>query len=339
MAIEQKQKYLLICAVIVIGTIVAFYLRMRLYDMPGTSYSGALLPMTGEEVVTRNHLSGHVDALAKEIGPRNIARAGSLDKAADYIVKILTSYGYKPNELPFQFGGVLKMKNIEVVIPGKDPGQGAIIVGAHYDSFSDSPGANDNASGVGCLLEMARLLKNQPHQHPIRLVFFTNGEPPYFKSTEMGSYHYAMMCKEENIKVTAMISIDEIGFLPDVIATQHFQSPLSGIYPQMGNFIMAIGNQQSIDLVREFVGDFRKLEKYPFEGLAAQDPFTNGMENSDHYYFWKLGYPAIWITDTIFYRYGDYHKPTDVGARVDVDKVSRVVTGITEVVEDLANKN
>ena len=337
MAIEAKQKYLLICAVIVIGTIVAFYLRMSMFSMPGTSYTGALLPMTGEEVLVRNHLSAHVDALAKDIGPRNTTKPGTLDRAADYIVKIFKDYGYTPNELVFDIGG-LKLRNIEVVIPGTDSSKGAIIVGAHYDTNYDSPGANDNASGVGCLLEMARLLKNQRTEHPIRLVCFTNGEPPWYKSKEMGSYHYAIKCQQENMKVSAMISIDEIGFFPDVVATQHYPSPYNGFYPTMGNFLAVVGNPQSINLVKDFVGDFRSVVKFPCEGLVAQDPFSNGMENSDHYYFWTMNYPAIWINDTVFYRYGDYHKPTDINNRVDVDKETRIVTGLTKVIVDLANK-
>jgi hypothetical protein len=337
MAIQQKQKYLLICAVIVIGTIVAFYLRMRMYTMPGTSYAGPLLPMTGEEVVTRNHLSAHVDALAKDIGPRNTAVTGSLDKAADYIVKIFKSYGYTPNELEYQLNG-LNMRNIEVVIPGTDNSKGVIIVGAHYDTWLDSPGANGNASGVGCVLEMARLLKSQPHLHPIRLVCFTN-EAAYFKSENMGSYRYALKCKQENIKVRAMISIDEIGYFPDVVATQRYNAPLSNFYPTMGNFLAIVGNPDSTDLVRDFVGDFRSLVKFPCEGLVAQDPFSTGMENSDHYYFWKMNYPALWISDTIFYRYADYQKPEDTANRVDVDKEARIVTGLTNVIGDLANKN
>jgi Zn-dependent M28 family amino/carboxypeptidase len=187
---------------------------------------------------------------------------------------------------------------------------------------------------------MARLLEHRQRLHPIRLVFFANNEPPgYYKTENMGSYQYLLRCEKENIKISAMVSIDEIGYFPEVPETQHYPSPLNTFYTHWGNFLSVVGNPASEDLTRELVGNFRSLVKFPCEGVVAQDPFSNGMENSDHYWFWKKNIPAVWINDTVFYRYPAYHSPKDTWEQVDVDKECRVVIGLTHVLEDLADKN
>ena len=230
-----------------------------------------------------------------------------------------------------------KLKEGDVIeIGGAEPDRGLVVVGAHYDSVDGSPGANDNGTGVAAVLELARILKDRRPRRSVRLVAFVNEEPPFYYTNAMGSRRYATRLAEAGETNVAMLSLETIGYYSDDPGSQHYPFPLSFFYPDTGNFIGFVGNLRSVALVRQAVKSFRGNASFPCEGLAAPGWLT-GVGWSDHWSFWRVGVPAIMVTDTALFRYREYHTPADRTDVVDYERLARVVDGLVHVVVDLAN--
>jgi Zn-dependent M28 family amino/carboxypeptidase len=212
-----------------------------------------------------------------------------------------------------------------------------VVIGAHYDTVRGSPGANDNASGVAALLELARLLKEFRPKREIRLVAFVNEEQPFFATEGMGSWRYAKRCASRGESVSAMLSLETIGYYSDQPGSQHYPFPFGLFYPSRGNFIAFVGNLRSGMLVRKVVESFRRNADFPSEAVAAPGWMT-GIGWSDHWAFWKEGYPALMVTDTALFRYAEYHTSADTHEVVDVERTARVVHGLAAVIRDLAEE-
>jgi hypothetical protein len=170
--------------------------------MPGHSYRGVLPPLSPGQGELRNRLHRHIDILAGTIGERNLEHYSALQAAARYITDAFTELGYQPVAHPYHVGRYL-VQNIEAVKSGSPETDEIIVIGAHYDSVRGSPGANDNASGVAALLELARMLHAQPVAREVRFVAFVNEEPPYFYSGAMGSLHYARQAAARGDRIQA----------------------------------------------------------------------------------------------------------------------------------------
>ena len=197
---RSRRAWLWIGLQIVIFGILFFGASFYVTSMPGRSYSGPLPSLSDSDVEIRERLKGHVSMLAEKIGERNIKHPGSLNSTAKYISAAFESAGFQVTEQEF-FVGSTAVKNLEAEITGTQRPDEIVIVGAHYDSVWGSPGANDNASGVAALLELAAGLKAFPQGRTIRFVAFVNEEPPYFQTESMGSRVYARRSHErrENI--------------------------------------------------------------------------------------------------------------------------------------------
>ncbi|MCG2741498.1 MAG: M28 family peptidase [Syntrophaceae bacterium] len=117
------------------------------------------------------------------------------------------------------------------------------MIGAHYDTVAGTPGADDNASAVAILLEMCRLLKGYSPERTLKLVFFTLEEPPIFRSESMGSFVYAREARNRQEHISAMISLEMLGYYSDKEGGQSFPVPLMALmYPSTPNFIAVVGN-------------------------------------------------------------------------------------------------
>lgn len=304
--------------------------------MPGQSHNGAIPPVTGEESAMADRLRGHVEKLAGEIGERNTVHYDALKSAADYIGSRFRALG-----LPVRYEKYLaddkEVSNIVVEIKGSVHPDEIVVIGAHYDSVEGSPGANDNASGVAAVLELARLSRDAKPQRTIRFVAFVNEEPPYFQNEEMGSLVYARQAKKQGDKVVAMLAMETIGCYSDLPKSQHYPPPFSLFYPSTGNFIGFVSDVGSRTLLRNAIGTFRETTRFPSEGVAAPG-WIQGIGWSDHWSFWQAGYPGLMVTDTAPFRYPHYHEPTDTPDKLDYGKMARVVAGISRVVEKLATK-
>jgi Zn-dependent M28 family amino/carboxypeptidase len=303
--------------------------------MPGKSYDGALPSLSPEQTQLRDNLRGHVETLAGTIGERNLHRYAALEASARYISTLFESIGYQPNLQSFSVQG-RTVSNIEVVKPGTERPDEIVVVGAHYDSVVGSPGANDNATGVAGVLELARMLRSQQLSRTVHFVAFVNEEPPYSYTNAMGSRRYAERAASKGERITAMLSLETIGYYSDEDDSQHYPAPFGHFYPNKGNFIGFVGNLQSRKLVHRAIASFRSHAKFPSEGLAAPG-WVTGIGWSDHWSFWKSGYPGIMVTDTALFRYPQYHSSADRPGIVVYDSLARVVNGLEGVVRDLAN--
>ncbi len=303
--------------------------------MPGKSYRGPLPQLSAPGLEISSRLQQHVHFLAGETGPRTLWNPATLKAAADYIEKTFTLAGYQIEKQEYEVYN-RSTCNIEAELPGQTSPGNIIVVGAHYDTVLESPGANDNASGVAALLELARLLRHEKLQRSIRFVAFTNEEPPFYFSEDMGSRHYAKRSREKNEQITAMLSLETVGYYAEQPGSQRYPFPFSLFYPDRADFIAFVGNTTSKKLVRQSIESFRRTAKLPSEGLAAPG-FITGIGWSDHWSFWKAGYPAIMITDTAFFRYAPYHTQSDTPEKLDYARMALLVQGLTAVVSDLAN--
>ena len=314
----------------------AFVWLVRMTQMPLKSYVGPLPPLTAGESEIRDRLRSHVKYLSVTIGERSMEQAGSLQKATAYIRENLERSGHAVSDFTYQVQGQ-EVVNLEAILTGSEVPQESVIVGAHYDSVAGTVGANDNATGVAATLELARLLKESNLRRTVRLVSFVNEEPPYFQTENMGSRVYARKLRRDGVRVSAMISLETIGFYSDAAGSQKYPPGLSLFYPNRGNLIGFVGNSESRDLVRRCVLSFRQSTRFPSEGIAAPAQWP-GIGWSDQWSFWQENYPGIMITDTAVFRYPYYHTPRDTFDKVDFDKAARVVDGIHKLVEMLTNE-
>lgn len=304
--------------------------------MPGRSYSASPAALSDEELRVAVSLRKDVTYLAATVGERNLDRYKNLQAAAQYLEDRFKSLGYAPEEQEFKAEG-LSTKNIFVQIRGAQHPEEIVVVGAHYDSVYGCPGADDNASGVAALMEVARELQHSAPPRTIRLVAWVNEEPPNFQTPAMGSWVDAKRAHQRNEKIVAAISLETLGTYTDAENSQHYPAGFSFFFPSKGNFVGFVGNLSSRSLVRESIGYFRKASQFPSEGVAAPSGIT-GIGWSDQWSYWQEGYPAIMITDTAPFRNPNYHKLSDTSEKLNYEPMARVVIGITKLVQHLGGE-
>lgn len=339
---------LVAAGVVVIGSFVI---------MPGHSYSGALPPLTQTEQDSAKRLQHSIEILAGALGARSLTSAPEhLEVAAQHIESELRQFGYQietqeyavtspevkeTEDLAHQAGNTAvalmgkKSHNIIATLKGSQHADEIIVVGAHYDSVFDCPAADDNASGVATLLELARTMAKESPGRTIRFVAFTNEEPPFFRSPDMGSTHYADLCASRKEKIVAMLALETLGYYSDEAGSQKYPGPIGWFYPDKGNFLAFVGNLDSSTLVHQCVGAFRESTKFPSEGLVAPE-LIPGIDFSDQLGFWQNSYPGVMVTDTAFLRNPFYHTQNDTADKVDYDKLARIQSGLLCVVRKLA---
>lgn len=301
--------------------------------MPGKSHKGLLPETTKEEQLLAERLKADVTMLADTIGERNTLRYRQLQQSAEYISDTLRRLRYVVREETYTAAG-RQVKNIIAEIKGRRHPDEIVVVGAHYDSSPGSPGANDNASGVAALLELARQFQGEQPERTLRLVAFVNEEPPFFRTDLMGSRVHAANAKKRGDKIVAMLALETIGSYSDQPGSQQYPPPFNYFYPDRGNFIAFVGNLGSRSLLRDSIRTFRETTPFPSEGLAAP-AFITGIGWSDQWAFWQVGYPGIMITDTAPFRYPHYHETTDTPDKLDYERMARVVAGVGRVVGGL----
>jgi Zn-dependent M28 family amino/carboxypeptidase len=277
----------------------------------------------------------HIAVLAGSIGERNIWRYDALRRAAEYIGERFRSSDYTPRVQAYDVHRV-RVENIEAIVPGSRDGGEAIVVGAHYDTVMGCPGANDNATGVAAILELARRLAGSKHRRTIKFVAFVNEEPPFFQTSGMGSLVYAEEAKARGDRIAAMLSLETMGFYAEQPGTQRYPvAPLAWLYPNVGNFIAFVSNLQSARLLRKAHRAFKARTSFPVQ-MAFAPAAIPGIGWSDHWSFWQNGFRAMMVTDTAPYRYPWYHTAEDTPDKVSLTHLADVVDGLEHVVHVLA---
>jgi aminopeptidase YwaD len=253
--------------------------------------------------------------LRKLVGERNpLTSRAALDAAADYIIAEFRSLG-----LPVAFDSFeLFSQTHHNIIADFPAAQSSplLIVGAHYDSVPHSPAADDNASGVAALLEIARIFSGQSLPIPLRLIAFTLEE-----SDLAGSRHYVRRLQASGESLLGMVSLEMLGYKSDEPNSQKLPPALAPFYPHTANFIGAVGNERSRRFLETFVRGMKATADLPIETLVVPGNGEPIIETrfSDHSPFWDAGHCAIMVNDTSFFRNPHYHQPTDTLDTLDLN--------------------
>lgn len=302
-----------------------------------------------------------VAKLAGEIGERNLYRPEKLEQSATWIEEEMRTLGYEVRRQRitvdtnvFRCAGATAY-NLEAVLVGNRHPEKNIIIGAHYDTkvatpgYRDrwpplldrpgTPGANDNASGVAALLSIARSLAAQPCAKTLRLVFFANEEPPFFKQPSvMGSYLYAGELKAKGVKVEAMLSLEILGCYSRRPNEKRFwYADLVGLSADT-NYVAFVSDQVSWHQAKRWAAAFARHSRLAARTLAVPAGVSRRIGWSDDWAFWRHDLRAVCVTDTGFLRCDDYHELSDTPDRLDYAPFASVVWALEQAIRQLANE-
>lgn len=279
-------------------------------------------------------LEATVRLLSEHFFPRDHEHVENLDAVARYLRDELQTIGIAVSEQTWQADG-RTYRNVIARIGGDAAER--IVVGAHYDTCgAHNPGADDNASGVAGLLELARLFVKHPPPMPVELVAWSLEEPPYFRTAQMGSAVHARSLAASGIRVRAMLSLEMIGYFSDETDSQGFPvSLLKLLYPTVGNYISVVGKLGQGSLIRRIKSAMKGASSLPVHSIAAPRQVP-GIDFSDHQNYWNEGWPAVMITDTAFYRNDRYHTRHDTADTLNYRKMAQVIDGVESAIRSIA---
>ncbi len=223
--------------------------------------------------------------------------------------------------------------NLILNLPSPIRSSPPILIGAHYDAVPYSPGADDNATGVAVLLEMASAFSQMPARYPIRLVAF-DLEEIYTQANTFGNVQYAESLNGEPLRL--MIALEMLGYCTHQPNSQRYPAPLERFYPNTGDFIALIGNVPTILDLWRMSRSIRTCD-VGCEWLPAglRGKIVPDTRRGDHAAFWDRGYSAMMVTDTANLRNPHYHQPSDRLETLDLEFLTRVCTGLIEAVRSL----
>ncbi|HEY9727825.1 MAG TPA: M20/M25/M40 family metallo-hydrolase [Chroococcales cyanobacterium] len=269
----------------------------------------------------KERLHTHLTQIVRDRDPY-LASAGHF-YVQQYVRQQLEQWG-KVETHEFQVRGKTHQNLILNLSPAKQSNSAPILIGAHYDAVPGTPGADDNATGVAVLLELARAFATEPLSYPVRFLAFDMEEYGL-----LGSQAYATDLKQQQQPLRLMLSLEMLGYCNSAPGSQRYPAGLQYFYPNRGNFIALIGNLSTIpDLIRLT----RRIRKAgtPSEWLPVPNKglMVRQTRLSDHSPFWDRGYPAMMVTDTAFMRNPHYHQPTDTIETLDLDFLTGVCRGL-----------
>ena len=280
-------------------------------------------------------------AYLQSLGPRNStggAEYAQLRACEGWVKARWESQGYPVQVHSFSVDG-RSYANLEIEIAGKKSPSRIIVVSAQYDTLPESPGANNNGSGMAVLFQLSELFREHTPDKTLRLIAFVNEEDPFFGTEDMGSYRYAMRAHQRGENIEFMLSLDALGIYKHERGTQTLPFPFSLFYPDRGDFLAFIGNLPSRRHMIATTRGFRKGSAFPIRAGVVPE-WVEGAGWSDHLSFWKFGYPAIQVTDTGAFRSASHTTSADTMEKLDFEALSRIVVGmygaiieLTEVVE------
>jgi Zn-dependent M28 family amino/carboxypeptidase len=296
--------------------------------------------------VDSERLRAHVKHLSVDLYPRSYDQLDNTERVAQYILDAFAASGggIATQDVPVQ--GVTYRNLIARFGPATGP---VIVVGAHYDSHGDvrlgsadprgytpdshTPGADDNASGVAGLLELARLLGEHPPSKRVELVAYALEEPPHFRTAHMGSDWHARALRDGEREVALMLSLEMIGYFTDEPESQQYPAPwMSHLYSDRGDFIALVGRLGDFGATRRVKARMAGATDLPVRSINAPT-LVAGIDFSDHLNYWRLGYPAFMVTDTAFLRNANYHRASDTHGTLDYDRMGKVVQAVYAVVQ------
>lgn len=294
-----------------------FYQFILLISITLSSYCQT----ASDTILIKNHLT----SITKTDQFRTYNDLDQLNATADYIKEVFNQYSDSVYIQEYNIG-----KNVykNVICSFGTEHEKRIIVGAHYDVCGNQEGADDNASGVVGLLELARMLQGQKLNQRIDLVAYTLEEPPFFRTEYMGSYIHAKSLAENNVEVAGMIALEMIGYFKDEKKTQSYPLGfLSLFYGNKGNYITLVKKTGAGKFTRKFCKSFKSTKTIKTKKFTGP-PSLPGIDFSDHMNYWNFGFKALMITDTAFYRNQNYHQTSDKMETLDLQRMAKVIDGV-----------
>jgi hypothetical protein len=283
-------------------------------------------------------LEQHVDRLAGLIGPRHVGHPAALAAAATLIEREFTESGYCVDRQTYLAHGV-EVANLIAEIHGSERADEILVVGAHYDTVPSTPGADDNASAVAVLIEVARLMRRWRPRRTVRFVAFPCEEPPHFYTDEMGSQVYARACRVRGEHLVGMLCLEMVGFFTSELGVQQLPPGiprfLRWAFPRRGDFLAAVGNLRSWKLLRKFRRGFKCATRFHLFSIVLPE-LIHDIRRSDNSSFWDQDYQALMLTDTSYLRNPHYHMATDTPDTLDYERMASVVIGVLGGVVEIA---
>ena len=297
--------------------------------------------------VDAQRLEAHVRHLSVDLYPRSYDQFRKIDMAAQYVQEQLKAAGAEVSVQDVKVDETSYKNIIARFGPAVGP---VIVIGAHYDSHGDAsggakfrrgygpethtPGADDNASGVAGLLELARLLGRTPQKQSIELVAYTLEEPPHFRTEHMGSAWHARALRAEGREVNFMLALEMIGYFSDAPGSQNYPLPsMAHLYSDRGDFIALVGKLSDFSLTRHVKAVMAGATSLPVLSINAP-PLLPGVDFSDHLNYWNEGFPALMVTDTAFMRNPSYHQAEDTFEKLDYGRMAKVVQAVYAVTQN-----
>lgn len=272
-----------------------------------------------------------------------VVAAQALEQAADYIDAQFRSLGY-PVEPHFFSQGGRQFRNIIATHRGRRHPEERVMVIAHYDTVPVSPGADDNASGVAVLLELATVLEPVQFDRTVQFIAVNleehQSKGPLEETALFGSRALAVHGREQGWKIEGVVVLETIAYAGEAIV-QKAPEALPIELPHYGDFIAIVGNETSAGLVQAFV---QATERYqlPLPVVPLVVPGRGEMlpdtRRSDHAAFWDQGFRAVMVTDTADFRNPNYHQPTDTLDTLNLPFAAQVCRLVGGVVLDVSSR-
>jgi hypothetical protein len=280
--------------------------------------------------VDPTRLREHVQTLTVDLQPRAWDQTDILERCADYIAGHFRTAGAA---VEFQEVRVNRKSYRNVIgrfAAGRSP---RVIVGAHYDACGETPGADDNASGVAALIEIAYLLGQTPPDKEVELVAYVLEEPPFFRTAQMGSAVHARSIAERKAEIAGVIVLEMVGYFSDAWGSQSYPSPLLRlVYPARGNFVAVVGPWNQGDWVKTVKVGMQAATSLPVYSIRAPS-VVPGVDFSDHLNYWPYGINALMVTDTAFYRNHAYHTAGDTAETLDFRRLGEVAVAVFAAIQ------
>ncbi len=291
-------------------------------------------PMNRTEI--RTQLTAHLEHLSVKLGERSIYRPQSLKAAEDYVFAAFARLGYEPRRQSYTY----MRTEVSNVIAGEPAPGGYYILGAHYDTVAGTPGADDNASGVAVLLEVARLTRGLklPAPGPSSA---SPARSPGLLHPYMGSRVYAKQARKNQERILGMLCLEMVGYYRGEPDSQKLPLSLRLLgYPTTGDFLGLVSDWRSKPLLKRLEAAIKSGSRLPVVSVAVPlggHVFLPEVRLSDHANFWDAGYPALMLTDTAFLRNPHYHGAGDVLANLDLAAMTELVLGLVEFLQREGN--
>ncbi|MDF3129598.1 M28 family peptidase [Kiritimatiellaeota bacterium B1221] len=280
-------------------------------------------------------LRTHVDKMAVYFRPRDWLHVENLNETAAYISNYFLKSGAHVSVQAVPSGFQSSQNVIGSFNRRKTP---RLIVGAHYDAFHGFPAADDNASGVAVLLELATLFGQMKNPPPVDLIAYTFEEPPHFAGPKMGSAVHAKSLEGREVDYLGVIVLEMVGYYSDEAFSQSYPMPmLYMMYPHRGNFLALVSRWDQGDWIKNVKKAMKSRSDLPVYSLRAPDRIP-GIDFSDHRNYWPQNIPALMVTDTAFYRNSNYHSKEDVPESLDYHRMAQVTVSVFEAVNALAEE-